>query len=33
MAQGTVMRQPAIMHPTMLAYLDVIKCFAITPWA
>jgi len=28
MAQGTVMRQ-LIMHSTMLAYLDVIKCFAI----
>jgi DHA2 family multidrug resistance protein len=28
MAQGTVMRQ-LILHSTMLAYLDVIKCFAI----
>jgi len=28
MAQGTVMRQ-LIIHSTMLAYLDVIKCFAI----
>ena len=28
MAQGSVMRQ-LIMHSTMLAYLDVIKCFAI----
>jgi len=28
MAQGTVVRQ-LVMHATMLAYLDVIKCFAI----
>jgi DHA2 family multidrug resistance protein len=28
LAQGTVMRQ-LVMHSTMLAYLDVIKCFAI----
>jgi DHA2 family multidrug resistance protein len=28
MAQGTVMRQ-LVLHSTMLAYLDVIKCFAI----
>ena len=28
MAQGTFMRQ-LVLHATMLAYLDVIKCFAI----
>ena len=28
MAQGTLMRQ-LVLHSTMLAYLDVIKCFAI----
>ena len=28
MAEGSVMRQ-LVLHSTMLAYLDVIKCFAV----